>query len=78
MKVSHCLLKWKIHLVGTLRANKKINPKDVVTKKLQKNEVVAAESDTGVVILKWRDKRDVLVLSTKHTDKLVAVRQKGG
>lgn len=76
--LAHCLSERKTHLVGTLRANRKLNPKDVVTKKLQKNEVVAAESDTGVVILKWKDKRDVLVLSTKHTDNLVAVRQKGG
>lgn len=34
--------------------------------------------DTGVVVLKWRDRRDVLVLSTKHTDKLVTNRQRVG
>lgn len=78
VELAHCLLKRKTYLVGTLRANRKLNPKDVVSKKLLKNEVVAAESDTGVVVLKWKDKRDVLVLSTKHTDKQVIVRQKGG
>lgn len=64
--------------MGTLRTNRKLNPKEVITKKLKKGETVSAESNTGVVVLKWRDKRDVLVLSTKHNDELVSVRQRRG
>lgn len=76
--LAHQLLEQQTHLVGTLRANRKLNPKDVTQKKLKKNEFIARESNTGVVVMKWRDKRDVLVLSTKHTDNMVKIQQRGG
>lgn len=69
--LAHTLLKRNTHLVGTLRSNRKMNPKEVTEKKLKKDETVALESNTGVVIQKWKDKRDVLTLSTRHTDDLV-------
>ncbi|KAJ8931952.1 hypothetical protein NQ314_015093 [Rhamnusium bicolor] len=56
----------------------KFSPKDVFAKKLKKNEIVATESNTDVVVFKWKDKRNVLVLSTRHNDELVRVRQRGG
>jgi hypothetical protein len=62
------LLSRKTHLVGTLRANRKHIPKSVTATRLQRGEVVARENSKGIVVLKWRDKRDVLLLSTKHTD----------
>ena len=71
--LAHQLLERSTHLVGTLRSNRKLNPPDVVKAKLKKDEIVARESNTGVVILKWKDKRDVLMLSTVHTDKKVEV-----
>lgn len=71
------LLKQNTHLVGTLRVNRKFNPKDVVEKKLKKDETVAAECKEGIVVQKWRDKRDVLCLSTKHTDEMVRVQKRG-
>ncbi|KAJ8929591.1 hypothetical protein NQ314_017698 [Rhamnusium bicolor] len=61
------LLQRKIHLVGTLRSNRKFNSKQVTSKKLKKNEVFAEESGTGIVILKWKDKREILMLSTLHS-----------
>ncbi|KAJ8962444.1 hypothetical protein NQ314_005740 [Rhamnusium bicolor] len=60
------LLQRKTHLVGTLRSNRKFNSKQVTSKKLKKNEVFAEENGTGIVILKWKDKREVLMLSTVH------------
>lgn len=76
--LAHALLRRNTYLVGTLRTNRKLNPKEVITKKLKKGETVSAESNTGVVVLKWKDKRDVLVLSTKHNNELVSIRQRGG
>lgn len=73
MELAHKLLERKTHLVGTLRKNRKNNPKDVINKRLKKGESYSQESNTGVVITKWQDKRDVLTLSTKHTGQMVTV-----
>lgn len=64
------LLEKKTHLVGTLRSNRKRNPKRVIEKKLKKGETVAAEHNSGIVVQKWKDKREVLTLSTKHTSEM--------
>lgn len=33
---------------------------------LKRGEMIAREEDNGIVVLKWRDVRDVRILSTKH------------
>lgn len=71
VSLAHKLLDRKTHLVGTLRANRRLNCKEVVHKQLSKGQTIAKESNTGIVQLKWKDKRDVLTLSTKHTDEKV-------
>lgn len=76
--LAHQLLERSTYLVGTLRSNRKLNPPDVVKAKLKKNEVIAQESDTGVVVLKWKDKRDVLMLSTIHGEDTTAVETRKG
>ena len=73
VSLAHQLQKRNTHLVGTLRNNRKFNPKHITDKKLRKGETVAAESNTGVVVQKWKDKRDVCTLSTKHTADLETV-----
>lgn len=77
VSLAHELLNRKTHLIGTLRSNRKFNPAQVIEKKLKKGEQIAAESDTGVVVQKWKDKRDVLVLSTKHTDEMMTFTKNG-
>ena len=67
------LLKRKTHLVGTVRTNRKMLPADVTGAKLKVGETVARQSSDGIVIQKWRDRRDVLTLSTKHDDTMVTV-----
>lgn len=37
--------------------------------------VIAQQSDRGIVVLKWKDKRDV---STKHSDTMIETRNKRG
>lgn len=74
--LANLLLARNTHLLGTLRKNRKNLPREVVDAKLKKGEVMAKENSDGIVVLKWKDKRDVLVLSTKHGDNLVQVKTK--
>jgi len=70
------LLERKTHLVGTLRRNRKGLPKSVITAKIKRGESVAAQNETGIVVQKWMDRREVLTLSTKHGDSLIEVSTK--
>ena len=72
---NYCLQK-QTHLVGALRANKKHLPKEVLQAKLKRSEMVAKEDQQGVAILKWRDTRDVRVLSTKHAPVMNPITQR--
>ncbi|PNF34265.1 hypothetical protein B7P43_G16895 [Cryptotermes secundus] len=62
--------------VGTVKIMRKGMPIDL-KKKLKKGEVVSAKCGK-LVALKWKDKRDVSVLTTKHSDEMQPVSQKGG
>lgn len=46
--------------------------------KLKKGKIVAQKSNTGILILKWKDKKDVLMLSTKHEDNIRQIQTKIG
>ena len=39
--------------------------------------ILTKESNDGLRILKWKDKRDVLLLSTKHSDETVVMQKRG-
>ncbi|KAG5864073.1 hypothetical protein JTB14_033907 [Gonioctena quinquepunctata] len=60
------LLSHYTHVVGTLRKNRKYIPPEIKSARLQKGEIIAKESADGITILKWKDKRDVMVLTTTH------------
>lgn len=60
----------KTDLCGTLRKNKKNLPKDVTAKELRRGETIARQLDAYVTVLKWHDKRDVLMISTCHGDEM--------
>lgn len=77
LQLAHILLDNKTHCLGTLRSNRKGNPVEVIQKKLKKGEVIAKENERGICVLKWHDKRDVLVLSTCHSDEMVQVQRRG-
>jgi Transposase IS4 len=76
IELANKLLDMQSHLVGTLRVNRRGLPRTVTTASLKKGEVRAAENRAGIVIQKWKDKRDVLILSTKHGGNLVSVGKK--
>ncbi|XP_044744320.1 piggyBac transposable element-derived protein 4-like [Coccinella septempunctata] len=64
-------------LCGTLRRNKKYLPKEVINSKLNKGELFGMQAD-GITVLKWRDKRDVLMLSTYQGSEMIDVPNKQG
>lgn len=74
--LAETLLQRSTHLIGTIRKNRKGLPKNVVGEKLKKGEIVAMENDKGILVFKWKDKRDVLGLSTRHKVGFVTVTSK--
>ena len=62
--------------MGTLRKNRRGNPQEVIDKKLKHGEVIGRENEKGITALKWKDKRDVLILSTKHSTEMTTVNKK--
>ena len=55
---------------GTARKDRRGIPRSVTTAKLQKGDLESKRED-GILSLMWRDKRDLLMLSTFHNDSLV-------
>lgn len=64
------LLNLRTHCTGTLRSNRKDSPPDIILAKLKKGETKAAYKN-GVVIGKWKDKRDVIYISTEFENEMV-------
>lgn len=65
------------YLVGTLRCNRKSNSKEVTKKKLKRGEVVSQRSSSNVLVLKWWDKRDLVMISSKHDSALTNLKIRG-
>lgn len=76
--LAHELLEKKTHLLGTLRKRRKYNPKPVIDAKLKKGEIITKQSNTNVIVGKWKDKRDVLFLTTESVPEMVEVETKNG
>lgn len=51
-------------------------PKHIADSKLNKGEVVSCEIEEGMLALKWKDKRNVTMLSTIHDTSMVAKRRR--
>lgn len=64
------LLNNNTHLVGTLRSNRVKIP-EITQQKLKPGEIIGRENNDGIVVAKWHDKRDVTILSTRHTINMV-------
>lgn len=59
------------HLIGTLRRNRKMNSKKVEKRILRKGQMINKQNNTSIIIGKWKDKRDVMYLTTKLVPTLV-------
>lgn len=77
VKLGEFLNSRQTHMIGTLRSNRKENPKYVTSKKLKKGESIWKRKG-HITVGKWRDKRDVLVISTKHKFEMILAKNRKG
>lgn len=78
VSLSEELLKEQTHSTGTLRSNRIGNPKSVTSKDLKKGEQIWRKNVAGVYVSKWKDKRDVLTLTTAHRTEIIDVPNRFG
>lgn len=71
------LIKNETHLVGIIRKNRENIPKEVTHAQLKRGEFIARESSDGITVMKWKDNREVYVLSTKHSDNYKTTTKQG-
>lgn len=71
------LLSNKTYCTGTLRSDRKGTPKEVVGTKLKVGET-RAKYCNGIMVGKWRDKRDVTYISTEFVNTMTEVNNKRG
>ena len=76
-ELSKHLVKKKTYNCGTLRSDCKSNHQEVTKSKLKKEEVIS-RSREGIIVSKWKDKCDVLMISNTHELKMVEVANKRG
>ncbi|VDD85673.1 unnamed protein product [Enterobius vermicularis] len=62
------LLTRKTDLVGIVRKDRKGLPKKVSKKPMRRGCFLARQDPNGIMVLKWKDDQEVLVLSTVHDD----------
>lgn len=77
VSLTNTLTSRKTYVCGTLRSNRKGNPRAVTDQKLGKGELTWKRKQS-VVVCKWKDKRDVLVISNMHRVDMVEVRHRNG
>ncbi|GFY38841.1 hypothetical protein TNIN_401121 [Trichonephila inaurata madagascariensis] len=71
-KIGRHALKFQTELYGTVNLNRKEMPQELVKKKIAKNENIAFRQGK-VIAMKWKEKKDVTVLFTVHTNDMVDV-----
>ncbi|XP_053613881.1 piggyBac transposable element-derived protein 4-like [Plodia interpunctella] len=77
VNLSQRLLDLKTHTNGTLRVNRKDNPKEVVDRKLKKGEHVWVRKNK-VYVSKWVDKRPVTMLTTRDHPRMIETTNRYG
>ena len=65
------LCKNETDAIGTLRQNRKGVPAEIKQAKLKKGEHVSAYKDK-LMIMKWKDKKDICLMSTTHDARMVS------
>ncbi|KAF2346739.1 PiggyBac transposable element-derived protein [Trinorchestia longiramus] len=72
------LLENKTYYCGTLRKNCKHCPKVVTEARVKTGSIISRQNEKGVKVLNWRDKRNVLMLSTipEHSSDLKSTGRK--
>lgn len=78
VSLSSKLLRHKTHSTGTLRTNRRGNPSIVIKKKMRKGEHIWEKKTESVYVSKWKDKREVVAITTGYKPVIVTVRNKYG
>ena len=71
------MINQKTYICGTLRTDRKSNPKECTKAKLKQGDVIS-RSREGVGVAKWKDKRDVLMISNLHSLQMIEVTNRRG
>lgn len=66
IQLAEFLYENKTHVVGTLRKTRKGNPKPVVSSMLRKGQIIFRRKK-NVLVIKLKDKREVLMITTLHS-----------
>lgn len=69
------MLKDGFEACGTVRSNRKGIPDEVKTARLRKGETQFSKDDS-LLFMKWRDKREVMMISTFHNDTFIEKRRR--
>ena len=67
------MLENDTYLIGTLRSNRAGSGSEVVQQRLRRGEVYGLQNKDGVKLIKWKDKKDVLMVSTRPSDSATVV-----
>ncbi|KAF9416050.1 hypothetical protein HW555_006462, partial [Spodoptera exigua] len=65
------LLNSRTFCTGTLKMNRKGNPKELLKTKIKKGECIILHDKNNITLAKWMDKREVLFLSSEHNKRLL-------
>nr|CAI5838222.1 unnamed protein product [Callosobruchus analis] len=77
VSLAEYLLSEMTGMVGTLRANRRGTPKNLMNAKLKEGEAIWKRKG-GVVVSKWKDKREVRMISTCHKHEMVKIKTRRG
>ncbi|KAJ8940578.1 hypothetical protein NQ314_010656 [Rhamnusium bicolor] len=78
VKLTEDLLDKKTYVTGTLRANKKGNPADILKYQLKKGESINQHNNQGICVMKWKDRREMLAISSEFNGELEEVTTQRG
>lgn len=78
LPLASTLLNRGTHLVGTLRRNRRGIPADLLHSKISRGEMKVLQNKEGTTLYRWKDKRDVLLLSTYHDVNMIPLQTKRG
>lgn len=78
VRLTEELLRRKTYVTGTLRIKRKGNPVEVVKKKLKKGELVVQYNSQGICVVKWKDRREILAISSEYTSRIETVTTQRG
>jgi len=78
VNLAHKLLEKKTYCTGTLRSNRTNNPKSVIEKKIKVGESICKYTSDGVCVAKWKDRREVITISSKFKGEMVEATNRRG